>query len=263
MKTLSVRLALALCAAVPAAAQPSAARRVGLMLQGAPAFEGAAVPALEDVAVPPEPTAADAPAPAGSVVPPGLWASLAAPDAAAVATLTARVPGLTAGSVREVTLAAAERMFDAAVAQRQTPIDFFTDAAFRGPQVYYFPPAVVVAVFGRYDLRVLTPPAGVAKDGKPFAMEALVVGAGRIDALYDRGPFKYDNPLLENAEYSLAARVTEKIQGPGDVVVEGVSVKHGWFHPVIQRIVKTSALEGRVETNLGDRQSASHPILRR
>jgi hypothetical protein len=264
MKTLSATLIFALSAAGPAAAQPSPAARIGALLHDAPAFEGAALPALESIPAPETPAAAlAAPAAADSVVPAGLWSSLGAPDAATISSLTGRIPGLAAGSVHEVPVAAAEEMFDAAIAHGQTPLDFFTDPAFRGPRIYYFSKATVAALFARYDVRVLTPASGTTTDGKPFVMQALVIGAGRIDALYDHGPFKYDNPLFDNAEYTLDARVTEKIQGPGDFTIEGVSVKHGWFHPIIQRIVKTGPLEGRVETNLGNRTKESHLILRR
>lgn len=258
-------LALSLVPASASAAAPAAspAARIDAALIGIPGFEGMAAPERAAVPEPSAPAAAAVSFPADSIVPVGLWASLAAPDAATQSWLSARVPGLDAGAVRVLTAAAAEPLFDAAIARGESPLDFFTDPGFRGREVYYLPQAEVAALFARYDMRVLTPPSGTATNGTPFAMKALVFGAGRIDAIYGDDGFKFKHPDFGGEEVSLAGQVTERIQGPGDLAIEGVSVKHGIFHPVIKRIVKTSPTEGRVETNLGSRTKPSNPIRRR
>jgi len=255
MKTAAL---LALLAA-PARAGLSPAARIDAVLRDVPGFEGVPMPARASIPAPRTPAA---PAP-DSIAPTGLWDALAAPDAATLAWLAQRIPGLDAASVRVLTADAAEPLFAAAVARGLTPLDFFTDPALRGREVYYVPQAEVAALFARYDLRVMTPPSGTTTKGKPFAMKALVFGAGRIDALYDVDGFKFRHPDFDGAEVALAGRVTERIQGPGDLTVEGVSVKHGLVHPRIERIVKISPTEGRIETNYGSRGRSSYPIRRR
>ncbi|HEX4048124.1 MAG TPA: hypothetical protein VH309_09840 [Elusimicrobiota bacterium] len=261
-------LALVLAAsASPARAQAGPAARIGALFEGAPSLGGAAIPPLASVPAPAAvPTAAPnppQPAPADSVVPPGLWATLAAPDAATLSFLSARIPGLDAAEVRVLPLDAADAMFAAAAARGESPLDLFTDPGFRGAAVFFIAQADIRTLFARYEIRVLTAPSGVAKDGKPFAMQALLLGGGSVDALYDRDRFDFDNPLFPGHSYKAAALVTQRILAPGDVAVEGVWVHAGIVTPRITRVVKLSATEGRVETNRGSRNRPVTPIRRR
>ena len=258
-------LAVLLAAASSSHAQSGPAARIGALVESAPEMNGAAIPPLASIPVPrSEPaSAAQALPPVASVVPAGLWATLAAPNAETLAWLSSRIPGLKAGSVRVLPLEAADAMFAAAVAQNESPLDFFTDAGFRGDAVFYLAQADIQTIFKRYEIHVLTSPSGNAKDGKPYAMQALVLGGGRVDALYDRDQFDFDNPLFPDHTYKIASRVTQRINGPGDVAVEGVWVHAGLFTPQIQRVVKLSATEGRVETSLGSRTKPVTVIRRR
>lgn len=206
--------------------------------------------------------APDAP-PSAAPAPSGAWASLAAPDAATLAWLGPRLPGVDLASVRVLTPEAAEALFAAAAAAGRTPLEFFTDPAFRAGGAFYIPQATIAAVFGRYEVRVLTPASGTTTDGRTFAMQALVLGNGRIDALYDLDQFQFDNPLFPDYTYKLAQRVTETISGPGDLSIEGVWVRAGIVTPRIERIVQTSRTEARVETNYGSRVKPVSPIVRR
>lgn len=258
-------LAVVLAAASPSHAQAGPAARIGALVESAP-LGGAAMPPLSSIPVPAAPAAAAAQQPlppVPSVVPPGLWASLQAPDAATLAWLSSRIPGLDAGAVRVLPLEAADAMFAAAAAQNESPLDFFTDSGFRGQGVFYLAQADIQTIFQRYEIHVLTSPSGTAKDGKPYVMQALVLGGGRVDALYDRDQFDFDNALFPGHTYKIASRVTQRIQAAGDVAVEGVWVHAGIFTPQIQRVVKLSATEGRVETSLGSRTNPVTPIRRR
>ena len=242
--------AAVLAASVPAGAQTVPAARVAALLEASPAELGAALPPLSSIPVPADAPAADAPRRAApSVVPAALYETLAAPDAAALARLSSRIPGLNAAAVRVLPLAAADAMFAAAAARGESPLDFFTDAGFRRTRgVLHLGEADIQAVFSRYEIHVLTSPSGTAKDGKRFVMQALVLGGGRVDALYDRDQFDFDNPLFPGHSYKAAGRVTQRIQGAGDVAVEGVWVHAGPFTPRITRVVKLTETEGRVET---------------
>ena len=206
---------------------------------------------------------AAAPAPIASVVPPGLWESLAAPDAAVLRWLTARIPGLDGAAVRVLTLDAGDALFSAAAAQGQTPLDFFTDPAFRTRDVFHIPQQTLAKLFARYELRSITPASGTTIDGRSFTMQALVVGNGRVDMLYDLDRFSFDNKILENDRYTLAGHVSERIQGPGDMTIEGVLVKYGIIDPRVERITKISAARARVDTNYGSRTKPLLPIRRR
>lgn len=259
-------LAAVLAVSAPAGAQIVPAARIGAMLDGAPSLNGSAIPPLASIPAPAGAPAAAAAAPAapdGSVVPPGLWATLPAPDAAALTWLSSRIPGLDAASVRVLPLEAADAMFAAAAAKSESPLDFFTDPAFRGQGSFYLASADLAALFARYEVHILTPPSGTMKDGGAFAMQGLVIGGGRIDALYDHDQFDFDNPMFPGYTYKVAGRVTERIQAPGDLTIEGVWVHAGFVTPRITRIVKTSPTEGRVETNYGSRVKPVAPIRRR
>ena len=258
-------VAALLAASVPGHAQTVPASRIRAFLERAPADFGVPVPPLSSIPVPADAPAAVAATPADvpSVVPAGLWATLATPDAKTLSWLSSRIPGLNAGSVRVLPLAAADAMFAAAADRSESPLDFFTDSAFRGPEVFYLAQADIQTLFSRYEIHVLTSPSGTAKDGRPYVMQALVLGGGRVDALYDRGQFDFDNPLFPGHSYKISARVTQRINAPGDVAVEGVWVHAGIVTPRITRVVKLSATEGRVETNYGSRNQPVTAIRRR
>jgi len=259
MNTLTL-VALGLAAAVPASAQSVPAARVAALIDGAPAIDGVAIPPLASIPVPPSVPAAQAPAPAESIVPSALWTTLAPPDAATLAMLAARIPGLDAGAVRVLPYDAIDAILAVAAARALSPLDLFTDPAFRGGNVYYLEPATIAALFERYEVHMLTPAFGRAKDGKPFVMQGLVAGGGRIDALYDRDQFNLDNPLMPGHSFKLASRVTEFIQGPGDVKIDGAWIHFGVLTPKILRVVKLSSTDGRVETNYGSRNKPVTPI---
>jgi hypothetical protein len=251
-------LGLAVCAA-PARAQAGPAARVGALVDRTPVLDGASIPPLASIAAPQTSPSA----PADPLVPAGLWATLAPPDAATLASLSSRIPGLNAGAVRVLPLDTVDSIFALAAARGLSPLDLFTDAAFRGDAVYYLSPETIAAVFERYEFRMLTPASGRTKDGRPFLLQGLVAGHGRIDALYDLDQFEFTNPLMPEHRYKLANRVTELIQGPGDVKVEGAWIRMGLITPKILRVTKLSATEGRVETNYGSRIKPATPIRRR
>jgi hypothetical protein len=60
-----------------------------------------------------------------------------------------------------------------------------------------------------------------------------------------------ENPLFPGHKYKLAERVTERIQGPGDMTIDGIWVRFGPVTPKILRIVRLSPTRSRVETNYG------------
>ena len=205
---------------------------------------GLGVPAFAAIDVPP--AAPSAPADS-ELVPAGLWAALAPPDGAVLAWLGQRVPGLDLSAVRELPPEAAEAIFARGAARGTTPIDLFTDRGFRGREVFYIPRAAVERVFSVYEVRVLTLASGTAKDGQPFQLDALLAGAGRIEALYDRG-YTVANPYFADYTYNLEPRVTQAIAGPGDIRVSGITV-NAIVRATIKRMVKVSPGEVEVEVD--------------
>ena len=201
--------------------------------------------------------------PASPIVPPGLWASLAPADAATLAWLAGRVPGLDVSSVRTMTPEAAEALLAACEARGLSPLDFFTDAGFRGPGIFYFPRALLATIYARYDFRVITPVSGNDEHGTPFSMQAMVAGAGRIETLYDRDDITFHHPDFKDGKYTVKVRVTERILGQGDMTVSGVTAHIGILSADLRRFTKISPTEGRVETSLGSRTKPTALITRR
>jgi len=230
------------------------------------AFALAAILVTASASRQPRPADRAAPVPvddSASVVPGTLWRSLAAPDAATLEWLSTRIPGLDAGTVRTLTTEAFEAMLADAANRNLSPVDFFTDAGFRGREAYYVPQATLTSVFTRYEVRVLTAVSGHDTDGQPFQMSGLVLGGGRIDALYDRDDFTFVHPDFDNNRYTLAARVSQGILGPGDMTINGITAHVSFLHARIQRITKLSPTLARIKTSLGSRNKPAMPIRRR
>ena len=245
---------LALVLAAAAAAQsPSAAldaARVQLEAQGW------TVAPLSQADVQAAPTPPSAPA---SVVPAELWASLPVPAPEFLAWLVQREPGLDPSAVRQLTPEGAEAIFSAAAARGLSPIDLFTDPGFRGRDVFFIPNAVVEGIFARYELPVLTLASGQDADGRPYRMDALLAGAGRVDALYDRA-FTAGNGYFPGYTYNLDARVAQTIDGPGSMSVGGVTV-NAFVRVTLKRMVKSapSELTIEIDTPFG-RQRQTKPV---
>lgn len=199
---------------------------------------------------------------AAPLVGPTLWPSLPRADARAVAQLKQRAPEVAPASVKMLTLPAAEGLLKNALARGASALDVFTDPGLREPgRLYYLSQETVAKLFARYNLHVLTPPSGTAKDGKPFTLQAVVMGAGRVVMLYDRDDFKFKHPDFGHV-FRSSGRVTQTIEGPGSLGVDGLSVDM-LLHPKIRRLVKVDAQTVRVETSRGNRQSKVSPITKR
>lgn len=209
--------------------------------------------------LPDAPPPAPAPARAASTVsgsavyPAGLWESLRPLDAAG-AGLAPRLSGVDLSEARELTAADADRLLAAAVERGHSTLDFFTDAMFRqSGQVYYIRGATIVEMGRRYQLNLLTPISGVTTGGRAqsFSMEALVIGAGRIDVLY-QGERTFQNPDYGGRKFTVAARVTQRIMGDGDVTAEGIRAYDdmGIFWAWIRRVQRRPS--NRVLITLSD-----------
>ena len=195
------------------------------------------------------------------LIPFELWDGLKAPDAEALETLASRIPGLDVRQVREMTFATVDPIVAEAARRGYSALEVFTDEGLKGPQVYYLSEELVKRVFTRYDIRTITMDEGVDEDGRPFHLQALLMGAGGLELLYDRDEFTYENPWFNDHKYIGSGRVTERILGPADMAIDGVRVAM-IFHPRIERFVKVSPTEVKVETNWGSRVKPLDPIRR-
>jgi hypothetical protein len=199
----------------------------------------------------------------GPVVPNWLWRSLAAPDSETLQWLSKRIPELDTSVVRTLTTKALDLLLTEAIARGQSPLDFFTDSGFLGHRNYYLSQATLVSIFARYEIRVLTAVSGTDVDNRSFNMVALVLGSGRIETLYDRDAITFVHPGFDNKRFTLAARVTQTILGPGDLSTSGITAHVSFLRPTIQRMTKVSATEARIKTNLGSRTKPVTPIRRK
>lgn len=193
------------------------------------------------------------------------WLGFPPPDAPTSAWLAARIPGLDVRKVRAVPPDAADRVMQRAFAAKATYLDIFTDEAFRKDEAYYVSQAVLDAL----DLKFVSgtvPVRGRAEDGKPFQMQGLVAGLGKVQLLFDRSDFTFKEKkdrfkVLNNG------RVEIGIIGPGDISIDGLSA---YGAPVfcpwakIQRMTKESMYKIHVETSCGSRGGNDiFPILLR
>lgn len=198
-----------------------------------------------------------------AVVSPDAWSTLPAPDAATLAWLARRVPGLDLQKVRSVPPAKAQAVLQRAVSRRLTYLDLLTDESFRRDEIYFVPADVLAGIDQKY-VTGAVPISGKAKDKKPFRMEGFLGGQGRLEILYDRqGAFEFK----EDANWfkvDNGSRVSCRILAPADVAVEGMSV---WadlsvfgFYTKIERMVKEGADKARVYTAAGNGTGDLRPI---
>lgn len=191
-----------------------------------------------------------------------LWARLPAPDAATLQWLLGRVPDLRTDMVREIDSAALESVLERAVERSYIPTDLFTDPGLREPRVFLAREPILLRAFAAYEIPVVTLASGQTTSGEEYRLQALVLGAGRVEMLYDRDRFRIQNPYFSDHEYTLASRVSHGLEGPGDLSVSGITVEM-FLRPRITRFVKLSADRIRVETNLGSRERPARRIARR
>lgn len=191
-----------------------------------------------------------------------LWSRLPAPDAATLQWLAGRVPGLRTELVREIDSAALEAVLAEAVGRGYIPTDLFTDPGLSEPRVFLARKHILAGAFGGYEIPVVTLASGKTTSGEDYAMDALLLGDGRIEMLYDRDGFRIRNPYFADHEYTLAGRVSHGIEGPGNITVSGITVEM-FLRPRITRFVKLSPDRIRVETNLGSRERPARRITPR
>lgn len=234
---------------------PAARGRIGQLLeQGLPAAApGAAAPAAASL---------EAPVDQGPLFSDALWARLPAPDAATLQWLLGRVPDLRTDMVREIDSAALESVLEKAVERACIPTDLFTDPGLREPRVFLAREPILLRAFAAYEIPVVTLASGQTTSGEDYRLQALLMGAGRVEMLYDRHAFRIQNPYFSDHEYTLASRVSHGVEGPGDLTVSGITVEM-FLRPRITRFVKLSADRIRVETNLGSRERHARRIARR
>ena len=264
-------LAGALEFSLPAATPASRPAAVALPAVDLSAFfdQGKGAPSLPDMimALPSRKVGTPAAVPAAQDDAPffasDLWASLSAPDAAALDWLAQRIPRLPRANVRELPFDAADAVMARAAASKTAALDLFTDPGLktRG-QLFYLSTDTLKKIFAKYNLRILSPLAGKAKDGGRFQVEAILMGSGRLELLYDRDEFKFDNADYKGHTYKAVGRVTETIKGPGDLAVEGIWVDM-FVHPKIERFTKLDDKTLRVETSWGGEDRPLLPILKK
>ncbi len=253
---LPVSLAALVCGASFAAPGLTPTERVAAAVDRTLPVAGLAAP-IDVTAVP-----AAVAAPAGPLFTAAVWSRMAVPDAATLSWLATRVPGLNTGIVRELTAEAIDGVLAEAALRGYSPTDLFSDPGLREDRILLARGAVLSGAFAKYEIPVITLASGNSTDGRAFKMDALVLGAGREEMLYDRADFRIQNPFFSDNEYTLAARVSHGILGPGDMSCEGIVVEMGMIRPRITRFTKISADKIRVETNWGSRDRELRRIVR-
>lgn len=177
-----------------------------------------------------------------------------APDAATLAWLAGRIPGLDVSLVRTVPSDIADSVMHQAADARLTYMDVLSEEAFRQQKLFYVPQDTLNAIDRKY-IAGLIPVSGQAEDHRPFQMQGFLAGKGRVELLYDRDNFSFKE---DNHRFKVTngGRVSAAIQGPGDITIDGLSAYGApifcpWAR--IQRMTKESMYKVRVETSCGTR----------
>lgn len=197
-------------------------------------------------------------------IPKGSWEKFPAPDAATLAWLAGRIPGLDQAKVRQVPADISEALLKKAAQARSTYLDLLTDNTFRRQELYYAPAYLLAALDAKYEAGTM-PVSGVDESGRPFKMVGIVAGQNAVHILYDRQNFTFKDA---GKRFKLtSARLTTTIRGPGDVNLEGIStygaaVVCPWAK--MNRMTVTRPFTVRVETNCGNRDGiALNPVRSR
>ncbi|MCX5792573.1 MAG: hypothetical protein NTY45_10250 [Elusimicrobia bacterium] len=187
------------------------------------------------------------------------------PDGDTLASLSRRIPGLDTQNLYVVNFTDADIWMRNAVNAKDTYLDVFTAPSLRpgSVDIYYFSKEVLARLEKKYALGAL-PVSGVTKDGKPFRLEAIVAGEGRVYFLYDlAGNFSFMDGKDE-ARVSNSGTVAYQIQGDGDVSIEGLSgcgcLAFFCGCADVQRMTKVSGSRMRVGTSRGPQTEVLTPV---
>ena len=191
-----------------------------------------------------------------------LWDASPAPSAAALAWLQQRIPGLNGPSVHEISYDSVANVIGEAARRGDSTLDIFTDEGLRGNEAFYLSEATLHRLYAEFDLQTSLLQSGTTTEGDAFRMDGIVMGRNSLQVLYNIGPFDFKNPGDGN-KYTVDSRVTQTIEGAGQLAISGMWV-HAW--PVtarIQKLVKLGPGRLRVETNYGNRERNDPAVRRR
>ncbi|MDE1976316.1 MAG: hypothetical protein KGI84_03530 [Elusimicrobia bacterium] len=239
----------------------------------AQSFDGAGTAFLRFAPMPPArlpvPTAAlvqqAAAAQEPPIVPDTLWAGLAPLTQDETALLYKALPQANPAQARRLSLAAAVLMVGQAVAKRYNTLELFTNPSWTENQLYFVDGPDVAQIMAKYAVDSMVPAEGIAQDGKPFHMLALIIGQGHLIMLMDRSNFRYtyaeDHGQSSNVVIVTSNVVRWTIHGPGDLQVSGLKCAHWLVDPTILEITQISPSQARVHTDWGDKVISISPII--
>ena len=240
---------------------------VALLFAGLAAAETSPLPGLPAPPAPPAATATVALPeelqPKDDVlVPPSLWDGLQPPDGRVLDVLAARIPGLDKSKVRQATPELAVGLMSQAASRGLSALDVFTDAGLMNDRIYYIPQSVMSQMDAAFDLGSLFLVQGTTVRGSPFVMQALVMGGGKVEMLYNLLEFTFVHPVFRDygGRYTFKSRISQTIEAPGTVRIEGVV---GPLDAVIRKFIKLSPTKVRVVTSMLDQESPLYPIKKR
>lgn len=208
--------------------------------------------------VPPVPDPVDAP-----LFTKDLWDGLPPIDPGLASWLGGRVPGVDARQVRELPGALAEELLEQAVARGYAGSDVFSDRGLLTPRLFFLREADVQRLFDRYEMRFLSLPSGETTRGERYAMQGLLLGAGRVVCLYSLSEFEFRNPYFPSRKFKFREPVVYTIRGPADLGMQGAEVNWNLVWPNINRFVKIAPDRIRIETSLGSAEESLEPIRRK
>ena len=187
------------------------------------------------------------------------------PDADTLAALAKRIPGLDTQNLLAVPFEDADALMQQAADAKDTYLDVFSAQYLQsgGGKTYYFSRDVLARIEAKYAVSGL-PISGVTKTRKPFRMEAIVAGEGRVNFLYDQAATFSVMDGKDEMKFTNAGKVEYQIQGPADVAIKGfsgcgcVAIFCGCAE--IQRMTKISPSQMHVATSRGLQTESLTPV---
>lgn len=203
-----------------------------------------------------------APTPSGPLIPDTLWETLAAPSEKDLDALSARLPGLDRRQLKEIPPETTLQLLSTAVDRGLSALDLFTDAALRQDRLYYIPERTLAQLDEVFELSSLFPIRGTTTDKRLFAVQALVMGRGKIEMLYNFDGFVFRHPLFRDfgGKYVFRGQITQTIEDQGSVSISGAK---GPMGVTIKKFIKLSATRVKVITSFTSPESELIPITRR
>jgi hypothetical protein len=189
-----------------------------------------------------------------------IWQTLQAPDSETLQWIAFQIPGIDSSQIRAMPFPPIDSITRAAIQRKDNSIAFLTDIGLTTHHIFYLSKDVLKTLFAAYNINALTSDSGIARDGKNFQMQAMLLGNNKIQILYNRNKFEFKNTDYPQYPLILRRLVTFTIKGRGDMGVDGISIDAGLINAIMREVRNSDNGYLQIDTNLGSRRIPSKLI---